>query len=282
MINVLDHGFVDLRDHMGDDLSICRAARVSYSSENCVQERTEGENRKLIRYMMCHKHTSPFEQVVFTFHVKAPIFVFRQWHRHRTWSFNEISGRYSELKGEFYVPTKDRLGIQSQENKQGTGEQLEKDRAEQILHSINNGQEIAKDYYNFFLHHPNEKYNLSRELARINLPLATYSEMYATVDLHNLFHFLKLRMDEHAQWEIQEYAKAIYELIKPIVPVACEAFSDYVLNAVTFSAQEMNALLSLLRQDFYPDNMETYTSNKECMCYLSKRELVDFKKKLGL
>ena len=270
-INVLDKGHVTLVDFMGDDSSIVQAARVSTGTGT----KTPEKDRKLIRYMMRHRHTSVFEQVIFKFHVKAPIFVYRQWHRHRSWSFNEQSGRYSQLPAEFYVPDLKVIRAQSKGNKQGRekrGLDGWDDIAESFQHHCKTEMPRTFNSYGYYLQE-----DVARELARIELPLATYSEMYATVDLHNLFHFLKLRMDSHAQWECQEYARAIAALIKPIVPMAYEAFSDYVLNAVTFSAKEMNILCNELGDEF-----SRYIGDADCKENLSKRELQEFKKKLGL
>jgi thymidylate synthase (FAD) len=277
MIKVLDKGFVRLVESMGNDASIVQAARVSTGSG----AKTPEEDRKLIRYMMQHHHTSVFEQVIFKFHVKAPIFVYRQWHRHRTWSYNEQSGRYSKLPEEYYVPNIEQINKQSKNNKQGRAEPFNELDARDLQETIRENNERCFVYY-----HEALEEDLSREVARIQLPLATYSEMYATVDLHNLFHFLKLRMAPEAQHEIQVYAKAMYELIKPIVPVACEAFEDYVLNAVTFSAQEMELVhniadelvnLELRDLEWIQNRAGWYDQPK-----LSKREVADFKKKLGL
>jgi thymidylate synthase (FAD) len=268
-IQVLDKGFVRLVDFMGSDEAVVQAARVSYGKGT----KKKSEDRALIRYMMSHRHTSVFEQVVFKFHWKLPIFVARQIVRHRMTSINELSGRYSEMPDECYVPTPDRICTQSKTNKQGSGNTLEdKVLISDIIQEIVYEQsEIFRNYQN------NLKDNVSREIARINLPLSTYTEWYWTINLHNLFHFLKLRMDNHSQWETQQYANAIFELIKPIVPIACEAFEDYVLNAVTFSKQEMKLLKELLEDDCF-----TQRSLQKEKIELSKREIEDFKKKLGI
>jgi thymidylate synthase (FAD) len=261
-IDCLDKGFVRIVDFMGSDEAIVQAARVSYGEGT----KTVSDDTNLIRYMLRNKHTSVFEQVVFKFHVKAPIFVFRQWHRHRTLSINELSARYSQMKDECYVPSVDRICEQSKDNKQGSGEQLDKKKAKGIVSLFEIGQEeIFEDYKRFI------DSEVSRELARINLPVATYSEMYFTQNLHNLFHFLKLRMDGHAQFEIREYANALFELIKPIVPISCQAFDDYVLNSQTFSKEEMRLIKNSIAQNVdFTDSV------------LSKRELAEFKTKLGI
>lgn len=216
-INVLNHGTIRLVDHMGSDLSVVRSARVSYDAEWRTGE-DAGKDAKLINYLMKNRHTSPFESVTFTFEVKAPIFVFRQWHRHRTWSFNEISARYSELPEEFYVPELDKITTQSVNNKQQrTDEQLPT--AINIQQAINSACQGAFASYKALL-----EAGCARELARGVLPVNTYSKMFATIDLHNLLGFIRLRDHSHAQYEIQVYAQAMLELIKPIVPISVAAF----------------------------------------------------------
>lgn len=216
-MNILDHGHCRLVNHMGDDLSIVRAARVSYDADWRTGE-DEGKDAKLIHYLMRNRHTSPFEAVTFTFDVKAPIFVFRQWHRHRTWSFNEVSARYSELPEEFYVP--ETVGVQAQHNKQMRLMELNasEDEIRQLIRV--QCQESFNTYRRLL------DAGTPRELARGVLPMNTYSHMFATVDLHNLFHFLKLRLHEHAQYEIQVYARAMLEQIRSVVPVATAAFEE--------------------------------------------------------
>lgn len=220
MISVLDHGFVRLIDSMGNDLSVVRSARVSYDAEWRTGE-DEGKDEKLIHYLMRNKHTSPFESVTFTFEVKAPIFVLRQWMRHRSWSYNEVSARYSELPEEFYVPSPDQITTQSASNKQ------------MRTNEVNSCAPVARGSMEscmqecFALYHDLLSQDVPRELARIVLPVATYSHMFATVDLHNLFHFLRLRLHEHSQYEIRVYAEAMLKLIEPIVPVSVAAFKEY-------------------------------------------------------
>lgn len=217
-IDVLDHGFVRLVDSMGNDLSIVRAARVSYDAAWRAGE-DQGSDERLIRYLWKNRHTTPFEAVTFTFEIKAPIFVFRQWHRHRTWSFNELSARYRELPEEFYVPKPKNIGRQSKNNKQG------RDIDGTILPNYVGTSYIEQICINAF-----KSYRalldaeVPREIARIVLPVATYSHMFATVDLLNLMKFLTLRCDAHAQYEIRAYADAMRELIRPIVPVAVGAW----------------------------------------------------------
>lgn len=219
MINVLDHGFVRLVDSMGNDLSIVRNARVSYDAEWRAGE-DSGSDKRLINYLYKNKHNTPFEAVTFTFDVKAPILVLRQWHRHRTQSYNELSARYRELPAEFYIPEAEAITTQSTDNKQmRTTEQHPHAtffRKEMKMHN-----QKAFELYKTML---NE--GCPRELARSVLPVATYSHMFATMNLHNLFGFLRERLHTHAQYEIRQYAKAMLELIEPVVPVAVEAFKS--------------------------------------------------------
>lgn len=218
-VKVLDHGFVRLVDHMGSDLSVVRAARVSYNAAWRAGE-NEGSDAKLINYLWRNKHTTPFEAATFTFEVKAPIFVFRQWHRHRTWSFNELSARYQELPEEFYVPRRDTLGVQSKNNKQGRDlSEVSPVWADSQIAHIREACSLAFDAYRDLL-----AMDVPRELARSVLPVATYSHMFATVDLLNLLKFMTLRCDAHAQYEIRVYADAMRELIRPIVPVCVQAW----------------------------------------------------------
>ncbi len=222
-IKVLDHGLVRLVEHMGSDLSIVRNARVSYDAEWRAGE-DEGKDAKLLDYLIKNRHTSPFESCVFTFEVKAPIFVLRQWHRHRTWSYNEISARYAELPEEFYVPELAQITTQSASNKQmRTDEQHPL--ATFMANSIHQQNKEAFQVYKNLI-----AQGCPRELARSVLPVGTYSHMFATVDLHNLIHFLKLRLHNHSQYEIRVYAHAMLELIEPIVPVAVKAFKEHWLK----------------------------------------------------
>ena len=222
-IEVLGHGFVRLVEHMGSDLSIVRNARVSYDAEWRTGE-DEGKDAKLLNYLVKNKHTSPFESCVFTFEVKAPIFVFRQWHRHRTWSFNEISARYAELPEEFYVPAVEQITTQSTDNKQ-MRTAVPHLQAKWIQATIRVAGEDAFSEYKELL-----SLGCPREIARSVLPVGTYSHMFATVDLHNLMHFLKLRLHAHSQYEIRVYAEAMLNLIEPIVPHSVAAFKEHVLG----------------------------------------------------
>lgn len=207
-VEVLDHGYVRLVDRMGDLRRVCDAARVSHDNDG---QYDKSKDRKLVNYLQDHRHTSPFEHVIFTFEVKAPIFVFRQWHRHRTWSFNEMSGRYVEMEEEFYIPSPDKIGAQCATNHQA-----------RELGGINTDSSYqmgiirGSSYAAFHNYQTLISRGCPREVARMILPLNTYSRMYATVDLHNLIHFVRLREAPDAQWEIQEYARAIKELVPEV------------------------------------------------------------------
>lgn len=222
-IKVLNHGLVRLVDHMGSDLSIVRSARVSYDAEWRAGE-DDGKDAKLIDYLVKNHHTTPLECVQFTFEVKAPIFVFRQWHRHRTWSFNEVSARYSVLPEEFYIPEVSQITTQSLDNKQMRTD-IEHPYSGQIQSIITQACDQAFGDYDTLL-----KLGCPRELARGVLPVNTYSHMFATVDLHNLAGFLRLRDHSHAQHEIRVYAQAMLQLIEPIVPVAVAALKRHILS----------------------------------------------------
>lgn len=240
-ITCLDKGFVRLIDVMGDDDAIVQAARVSYGAGT----KRVTEDRGLIRYLLRHLHTTPFEMVEFKFHIKLPIFVARQWIRHRTANVNEYSGRYSEMKDEFYVPSLEQIRPQSTTNKQGRSDvTLPPDVAAQIATRMEATQRELYDEYQSLLGE-----DLARELARINLPVSNYTEWYWKIDLHNLFHFLRLRIDPHAQYEIRVYGEAMAELVKQVVPIAWEAFEDYILHSTKFSRNELSALASMLSTD---------------------------------
>lgn len=208
---------------MGSDLSIVRNARVSYDAEWRTGE-DEGKDAKLLNYLIKNKHTSPFESCAFTFEVKAPIFVFRQWHRHRTWSFNEISARYAELPEEYYVPALAQITTQSTSNKQMRTDEVHPHGREMAL-LMDQCNKAAFATYKELI-----REGCPRELARSVLPVATYSHMFATVDLHNLMHFLRLRLHAHSQYEIRVYAEAMLQLIEPLVPHSVAAFREHVLG----------------------------------------------------
>lgn len=223
-IDVLDHGFVRLVDRMGSDLSVVRAARVSYDADWRAGE-DEGSDARLIRYLWRNKHTTPFEAVVFTWEVKAPIFVIRQWHRHRTWSYNEVSARYTELPEEVYVPAADSIGVQSKSSKQAR-EDVALSEADSKIRQLEAMVVRKHSREAFGLYRDLLSWGWPRELARTVLPLATYTRMFATVNLLNLLKFLTLRTHAHAQYEIRVYADAMRELIRPIVPVCVAAWED--------------------------------------------------------
>ena len=220
-IDVLDHGFVRLVDHMGSDLSIVRAARVSYDADWRAGE-DEKSDEKLIRYLWKNQHTTPFEAATLTFEVKAPIFVLRQCHSHRTQSYNELSARYKELPPEFYVPNPTLVGQQSKINKQAREISSDLKLLDKRRREVVEFEDTCKEAYAVY-----EKLlegGWPRELARAVLPVAMYSHMFTTMNLLNLFKFLQLRMDSHAQYEIRQYAEAMYELVRPHFPVCCENF----------------------------------------------------------
>lgn len=220
-INVLDHGLVRLVDSMGSDLSVVRAARVSYDAAWRAGE-DEGSDRRLIRYLWKNRHTTPFEAVTFTFEVEAPIFVLRQWHRHRTWSYNELSARYRELPERYYLPNPNDVGVQSTNNKQGrdtlVSAALEGNRVSQVAAIQRHCERAFHEYRTLIAE------GWPRELARMVLPLNTYSHMFATVNLLNLLKFLTLRCDSHAQMEIRVYANAMRDLARDVVPECIAAW----------------------------------------------------------
>ncbi len=230
----LNAGFVRLIDYMGGDESIVQAARVSYGKGT----KTVNEDRGLIRYLMRHMHTTPFEMVELKFHVKLPIFVARQWIRHRTANVNEYSGRYSVMKDEFYIPNHSAIHYQSLRNKQGRAtEDVPSDLRQKVLDILTSSQQQMYAEYEQML-----ESDIARELARINLPLSLYTEWYWKVDLHNLFHFLRLRIDPHAQYEIRVYGEAMAEITKRVAPIAWEAFEDYLLKGEKFSRLELSVI----------------------------------------
>lgn len=261
-IKVLNGGYVRLVDHMGNDLSAVRSARVSYDADWRDDNKTS--DRALLRYLVRNKHTSPLESIVFTFEVKAPIFVLRQWHRHRTWAYNEISARYTELPEDYFVPNTSEITTQHLDNKQMRSN-VENDNSiniQNLLDSCNTG---SFDVYKSLI-----GLECPRELARSVLPVGTYSRMFATVNLHNLFHFLKLRLHPHAQKEIQVYAEAMLELIRPICPILVEAFKDYNLNSQTFSPNELSFMIDYLELDKMLEDANVYFKGSELKEFLNK------------
>jgi thymidylate synthase (FAD) len=238
---VLDHGFVRVIDYMGDDAAIVQAARVSYGRGT----RRVSEDAGLIRYLMRHRHSTPFEMCEIKYHVKLPIFVARQWIRHRTANVNEYSARYSILDREFYIPGPEHLATQSADNRQGRGAVLQGAEAAHVLDLLREDATRTYDHYAEMLNEDGAdpgRQGLARELARMNLTLNTYTQWYWKSDLHNLFHFLSLRADPHAQYEIRVYAEAMLATVEAWVPAAFAAFRDYRLGAATFSAGMLAAL----------------------------------------
>lgn len=265
-IPVLDRGFVRLVDYMGGDDRIVQAARVSYGAGT----KTVREDRGLIHYLLRNRHTSPFEQVSLTFHLKMPIFVARQWLRHRTARLNEISGRYSVMRDEFYQPGTDSIRLQSQTNRQGSSDEpVAADLAERAAAAFSEGQRSAYEAYEELL-----DADVARELARINLPVSLYTEMYWQIDLHNLFHFMRLRMDWHAQQEIRAYGDALAQIVRAVAPVAYEAFEEYILYGQNFSRTE----LALLKEALDGDRARELVSGSD----LGRSQKVELLRKLGL
>ena len=234
---VLDHGFVRVIDYMGDDSAIVQAARVSYGAGTKHVSNDEG----LIRYLMRHWHSTPFEMCEVKFHVKLPVFVARQWIRHRTANVNEYSARYSILDREFYIPAPEHLAAQSTVNNQGRGAVLEGAEAARVLEMLKADAGRAYDNYEAMLSQDGQQ-GLARELARMNLPANVYTQWYWKVDLHNLFHFLRLRADAHAQYEIRVYAELMSRLVADWVPIAYAAFADYRMGGVSLSAKGIEVL----------------------------------------
>jgi thymidylate synthase (FAD) len=239
---VLDHGFVRVIDYMGDDSAICQAARVSYGKGTKKVTNDEG----LIRYLMRHWHSTPFEMCEIKLHVKLPVFVARQWIRHRTANVNEYSARYSILDREFYIPAPDALNAQSTINNQGRGQVLEGEEADRVLEILKADSGRSYDHYEEMLSQDG-KAGLARELARMNLPANIYTQWYWKVDLHNLFHFLRLRADAHAQYEIRVYADAICEIVRDWVPAAYGAFEDYRLGGAQLSGKAVECVRRMVK-----------------------------------
>ena len=263
---VLDHGFVRVVDYMGDDSAIVQAARVSYGAGTRHVSNDEG----LIRYLMRHWHSTPFEMCEVKLHVKLPVFVARQWIRHRTANVNEYSARYSILDREFYIPAPEHLAAQSTVNNQGRGAVLEGEEAARVLAMLRADADRAYDHYEAMLSQEGQQ-GLARELARMNLPANVYTQWYWKVDLHNLFHFLRLRADAHAQYEIRAYAEAICAIVADWVPIAWRAFEDYRLGGATLS----KGALDCLRRMLAGETVTPETSG------LSRREWDEFRALLG-
>ncbi|WP_298973619.1 FAD-dependent thymidylate synthase [uncultured Roseobacter sp.] len=239
---VLDHGFVRVIDYMGDDAAICQAARVSYGKGTKSVQNDEG----LIRYLMRHWHSTPFEMCEIKLHVKLPVFVARQWIRHRTANVNEYSARYSILDREFYIPAPEHINAQSVVNNQGRGGVLKGDEAARVLEILKADSNRCYDNYETMISQEGQD-GLARELARMNLPANVYTQWYWKVDLHNLFHFLRLRADAHAQYEIRVYADAICAMVADWVPAAYGAFEDYRLGGATMSGKALDCVKRMLK-----------------------------------
>ena len=271
---VLDHGFVRVIDYMGDDAAIVQAARVSYGRGT----KKVSDDAGLINYLLRHRHTTPFEMCEIKFHVKLPIFVARQWIRHRTANVNEYSARYSILDNEFYVPGRDHLAAQSAANRQGRGDLLEGEEADRVLDLLRDDAMQLYAHYEEMLNEGKDgaaadpsRQGLARELARMNLGLNFYTQWYWKVDLHNLLHFLSLRADPHAQYEIRVYADAMLDSVRRWVPLAFEAFEDYVLGGARLSAGG----LAIVRRMLSGETMDQEDSG------LSKREWQELMITLG-
>ena len=234
---ILDHGFVRVIDYMGDDSAIVQAARVSYGAGTKHVSNDEG----LIRYLMRHWHSTPFEMCEVKLHVKLPVFVARQWIRHRTANVNEYSARYSILDREFYIPAPEQLAAQSVVNNQGRGEVLSGAESARVLEMLKSDAMRSYDHYEEMLSQDGQQ-GLARELARMNLPMNIYTQWYWKTDLHNLFHFLRLRADAHAQYEIRVYAEAMAAITADWVPLAYAAFEDYRMGGVTLSGKAIAVL----------------------------------------
>src|SRR5271168_738586 len=271
---VLDHGFVRVVDYMGDDAAIVQAARVSYGRST----RKVSEDQGLINYLMRHRHTTPFEMCEIKYHVKLPIFVARQWIRHRTANVNEYSARYSILDKEFYIPDPEHLAVQATINRQGRGAVLEREAAQRVLDLLRRDAENAYAGYAAMLNEDASgspidpaRPGLARELARINLSLGFYTQWYWKTDLHNLMHFLSLRADPHAQYEIRAYAEVMLETLARWVPMAHAAFLEYQMNAATISATG----LAVIRRMIEGESVAPEASG------LSRREWLELMQILG-
>lgn len=249
-IKVLDHGFIRVIDYMGDDNAIVQAARVSYGKGT----KKINQDRGLIRYLMRHRHSTPFEMCEIKIHVKLPMFVARQWIRHRTANVNEYSARYSVLDKEFYIPQPEHLSAQSTTNRQGRAQCLEGSEAERALFLLKRDAETTYASYQEMLNEDAsgvkidaDKMGLARELARMNLPVNYYTQWYWKIDLHNLLHFVSLRADTHAQYEIRAYADVLLDIVKKWTPLVYEAFEDYRLKSYELSGKAMHIVRQLIK-----------------------------------
>ena len=250
ILPVLDHGFIRVIDYMGNDSSIVQAARVSYGKGT----KKISEDAGLINYLMRHRHTTPFEMCEIKFHIKLPIFIARQWIRHRTANVNEYSGRYSILDKEFYIPAQEHMSAQSSSNRQGRGDLLPPDQAQEVMRLLREDSERVYDHYQQFLNHDEndnildpEKSGLARELARMNLTLNYYTQWYWKIDLQNLMHFLSLRADSHAQYEIRVYADIMVDLLKKWVPLTYDAFTNYRMGGMSLSSKGIEVMKRIVK-----------------------------------
>ncbi len=266
---ILDHGFIRVVDYMGSDAAVVQAARVSYG----IGTKSVSDDAALIRYLLRHAHTTPFEMCEIKLHVKMPIFVARQWIRHRTANVNEYSGRYSIIDKDYYVPAADTVATQSSTNRQGRGNKLDTEVVEHFLNAIRSDSEHAYNRYLEFLNGDTatSSNSIARELARIGLGVNFYTQWYWKIDLHNFMHFISLRADEHAQFEIRQYASKMLELLETWMPTTYRAFLDYRLNSATFSAPA----LKVLRRLIAGEKVSRSTSG------LAEREWSELQAKLG-
>ncbi len=274
-IEVLDHGFVRVIDYMGDDSSIVQSARVSYGKGTKKISNDKG----LIKYLMRHRHSTPFEMCEIKFHIKLPIFIARQWIRHRTANVNEYSARYSILDKEFYIPSAENLAAQSNINNQGRGDALTDDEASNVIQILKKDAEQTYSNYETLLNENSggniideSKSGIARELARMNLTLNTYTQWYWKIDLNNLLHFLALRADDHAQYEIRVYADIMLDIVKRWVPLTYAAFEDYRIGGTELSAKEITLMKKLLKGEKVSYEEEG----------LSKREWSELQKKFDI
>ena len=274
-LQALDHGFVRVIDYMGDDTAIVQSARVSYGKGTKKITNDKG----LIKYLMRHWHSTPFEMCEIKLHVKLPIFIARQWIRHRTANVNEYSARYSILDKEFYIPSVENLASQSQVNKQGRAENLSPEEAEKVINILKSDAEQTYNNYEVMLNENSDgetldesSMGIARELARMNLTLNTYTQWYWKIDLNNLLHFLALRADAHAQYEIRVYADIILDIVKKWVPITYEAFEDYRVGGTQLSAKEILILKKIIKGETVDPDAEG----------ISKREWGELQKKFDL
>ena len=267
VIPVLDHGFVYLVDYMGSDEAVEQAARVSYGSGT----RKTNETRGLLRYLLRNDHTTPFEMAEVKFHAKMPIFVARQWVRHRTANINEYSARYSVVKDEFYIPESGVISTQSTNNKQGRGDAIDVKLSKIVKEKMNDHFINSNKLYQELLD-PEGEFKVARELSRAVLPLSSYTEWYWKIDLHNLLHFLRLRLDQHAQYEIRVYAQAMAKIVKDAFPITWEAFEDYKLDSLRITKPEKEIIVKLLKKKKIKFTEEEIIKVAESLGLTNKRE----------